>query len=94
MVKIPFMFYFILTILTFVVNPVINAENTDEEIYKFIGMDIKTAWETLGHPEEIFPMRGEKEWHDDVIFYYGNHFYLFWYKNHGFNCTVIRNPFV
>jgi len=34
-----------------------------------------------GPPSEIFPMRGEEAWQDDVVFYYDNHTYIFWFDN-------------
>ena len=35
----------------------------------------------LGVPFEIFPLRGENDAQDDVVFYYKNHIYLFWFRN-------------
>ena len=49
------------------------STQTQDELVKVIGMDVKTTWTSFGVPQEIFPLRGEEEWHDDVVFYYANH---------------------
>ena len=46
-----------------------------------IGMDLDTAFRKLGPPAEVFAVRGEQAWQDDVVFYYERSFYLFWYQN-------------
>ena len=53
------------------------VESPDE----LLGLTPEKAFIELGAPEEIFSMRGEREWQDDVVFYYKNHIYLFWFKN-------------
>ncbi len=57
--------------------PVIDIKTPEQ----FLGISPEKAYEKLGAPEEVFTMRGEKEWQDDVVFYYKNHIYLFWFKN-------------
>jgi hypothetical protein len=54
---------------------------TQEELVTVIGMDVKAAWKNFGIPQEVYPLRGEQEWHDDVVFYYPNHMYLYLYQN-------------
>ena len=51
------------------------------DIPGIIGMDMESAIERFGMPEEIFPVRGEEMWQDDVVFYYEYHLYLFWFQN-------------
>jgi len=47
-----------------------------------LGWTLFQAIEDLGSPNEVFPLRGEQSWHDDVVFYYdSDHFYLFWWDN-------------
>ncbi len=48
---------------------------------ELLGLTPEKAYEELGAPEEVFSMRGKREWQDDVVFYYKNHIYLFWFKN-------------
>ena len=48
---------------------------------EILGLTPAEAYQKMGAPFEIFPMRGENEWQDDVVFYYSNHVYLFWFKN-------------
>jgi hypothetical protein len=46
-----------------------------------IGMGLKSAVETFGLPQSMFSFRGSEEARDDVVFYYPDHMYLFWYKD-------------
>jgi hypothetical protein len=46
------------------------------------------AYANLGVPAEVFPFRGEREEHDDVVFYYENHLYLFWHENRVWQARV------
>jgi hypothetical protein len=63
---------------------------------RFIGLDIPAAVAALGLPQEMFTYRGVKEKQDNVVFYYPDFLYLFWYKNrvwqvrcdHRFSSTV------
>ena len=48
---------------------------------ELLGLSPEEAIEKMGSPSEVFSMRGDKEWQDDVVFYYKNHLYLFWFKN-------------
>ncbi|MGA2764627.1 MAG: hypothetical protein ABSG17_14825 [Spirochaetia bacterium] len=48
---------------------------------QYIGLDLKSALETLGTPQEVFSLRGPDENQDDVVFYYPDFLYLFWYRN-------------
>ena len=51
------------------------------ELDKIVGMELEKAYKELGAPAEVFTVRGEEEWQDDVVFYYDSHFYLFWFEN-------------
>jgi len=46
-----------------------------------IGLTLNEAFSKFGNPAEVFPIRGESEETDNVVFYYNSHLYLFWYKN-------------
>ncbi len=47
----------------------------------FIGLELSGAYDAFGPPQEVFPFRGQEEWQDNVVFFYPDFFYLFWYKN-------------
>jgi hypothetical protein len=46
-----------------------------------IGMDVKTATDAVGLPQDMFAFRGIVEVRDSVVFYYQDHTYLFWFKD-------------
>jgi hypothetical protein len=46
-----------------------------------IGLDLKSALDELGAPTEVFSFRGQDDAQDDVVFFYSNYLYLFWYRN-------------
>ncbi len=52
----------------------VQAEN-------LMGMLPSGVLEIAGAPEAVYPMRGESQWQDDVIFYYPTNLYLFFYDN-------------
>ena len=53
-----------------------------------LGMDLESAYGALGAPSMVFSHRGEEEWEDDVVFYYENHIYLFWFRNKVYQVRV------
>ncbi len=55
-----------------------------------LGMTLKTATETFGAPEQVFPVRGRSAWEDDVVFYYPDHSYLFWFRDRVWQVRVDR----
>ncbi len=46
-----------------------------------IGLDLRAALEVLGLPREVFPFRGEAPAEDNVVFFYPDYVYLFWYRD-------------
>jgi len=46
-----------------------------------IGMDPSTALQAFGPPREIFPFRGAEEGEDNVVFFYDDYLYIFWFRN-------------
>ena len=46
-----------------------------------IGLTLVEAHQGLGVPAEVYTLRGRTAEQDDVVFYYANHLYLFWFEN-------------
>jgi hypothetical protein len=59
--------------------PGLHADDADP--MTIIGMDLKTATAALGLPQSMFPFRGTEADRDDVVFYYPDHVYLFWFRD-------------
>jgi hypothetical protein len=57
----------------------VSADDFDPT--RFIGLDIPAAVAALGLPQEMFTCRGAEERQDNVVFYYSDFLYLFWYRN-------------
>lgn len=55
------------------------AESLDAT--QVIGMGLQSVVGALGLPQRMFTFRGSQESLDDVVFYYPDHTYLFWYKD-------------
>jgi len=51
------------------------------EATQVIGMELKSVLTTLGLPQAMYTFRGPDQSQDDVVFYYADHIYLFWYKD-------------
>lgn len=51
------------------------------QLDSLLGMTLAEAFREFGPPEEVFPVRGQQAWEDDVVFYYPDHTYLFWFRN-------------
>jgi len=56
------------------------AEN-NVDLPALIGLTLQEAHQSLGVPVEVYTLRGAEPEQDDVVFYYTNHLYLFWYEN-------------
>jgi len=48
---------------------------------QLIGLDLKAALDSLGAPQEVFSFRGQDDTEDNVVFFYSDYLYLFWYRN-------------
>jgi hypothetical protein len=46
-----------------------------------LGLDLASAAVAFGVPEEVYAVRGEAAWQDDVVFRYKERFHLFWFRN-------------
>jgi hypothetical protein len=55
-----------------------------------IGLQIKEAVAACGLPDDMFSFRGAEESLDNVVFYYADHRYLFWYKSRVWQVRVDR----
>jgi hypothetical protein len=72
----------ILAALTFVtVLSALPAAADSVEATQVIGMGLKSVIGTFGLPQNMFTFRGSEEARDDVVFYYPDHMYLFWFKD-------------
>ena len=58
-----------------------TAPAQDFDAAQLIGLDLKSALDTLGAPRAVFSFRGQEEAQDNVVFYYPDYLYLFWYRN-------------
>jgi hypothetical protein len=57
------------------------AAADDVDPTRYIGMDLPTAVTALGLPQQMFTWRGSDEKRDNVVFYYANQLYLFWFRD-------------
>jgi len=62
-------------------NPIQREVVAEWDLLSFIGMNPLEALEILGPPGEIYPYRGREDWQDNVVFFYSDRLYLFWYDN-------------
>jgi hypothetical protein len=69
--------------------PVLGEPDPGNPI-SLLGMELAEAFSTFGPPAEVFVQRGEQPWHDDVVFYYDRHLYLFWFQNRVWQLRVDR----
>jgi hypothetical protein len=46
-----------------------------------IGLTLEEAYERLGVPARVYALRGDEQQQDDVVFYYSDHLYLFWFQD-------------
>ncbi len=51
------------------------------DLSALIGLTLEEAYQSLGVPLEVYPLRGTDPGQDDVVFYYPRHLYLFWFQN-------------
>ncbi|MBN1798622.1 MAG: hypothetical protein JW822_08585 [Spirochaetales bacterium] len=57
--------------------PQTNGKNSID----WLGMDLETVYKKFGVPQEVFCYRADKKEDDNVVFYYKDHIYLFWFEN-------------
>ncbi len=61
-----------------------------KDLPDLLGLTLREVFTGFGVPEEIFPLRGTAAWQDDVVFYYPDHSYLFWYQDRVWQVRVDR----
>jgi hypothetical protein len=74
----------ILFVFLFLSSPGFGEEKALKAILEHgqcVGYTISQVWTTFGPPEEIYPVRGDNEKEDNVVFYYPDHYYLFFFHN-------------
>ncbi|MGO9310326.1 MAG: hypothetical protein ACLQDL_15070 [Spirochaetia bacterium] len=71
----------VLLIFPFLLLLALRAGADAPEATRVIGMELKSAVDAFGLPQSMFSFRGTEEARDDVVFYYPDHIYLFWYKD-------------
>ncbi len=47
----------------------------------YIGLMIPQVFEIFGPPLRLYPLRGEQDWQDDVVFFYPDYRYLYWFQD-------------
>ena len=57
--------------------PKTNGQNS----LNWLGMDLQTVYKEFGAPQEVFCYRADISKDDNVVFYYKEHIYLFWFEN-------------
>jgi len=57
------------------------AAGADFDPAQYIGLDVKSALDALGAPQSVFSYRGQDDAQDNVVFFYPDFLYLFWYKD-------------
>jgi hypothetical protein len=74
---------FILLLNYLCVNPVYTygEQGTGAAIQAWLGLDLDAVYKKFGVPQEVFSYRADPAAADNVVFYYKNHIYLFWYEN-------------
>jgi len=68
-------------VLVFLLSMLARASADDFDPIRLIGLDIPGAVAAVGLPQQMFAWRGAEEREDNVVFYYPDFFYLFWYKD-------------
>jgi hypothetical protein len=70
-----------LLVVLFVFSGLLAAAAEDFDPIALIGLDLPGAVGALGLPQKMFAYRGVEEGQDNVVFYYPDYRYLFWYKD-------------
>ena len=70
-----------LVALVFFLSLLMRAGAEDFDPTHLIGLDLPAAVSALGLPQEMSTYRAAGENLDNVVFYYPDYLYLFWYRN-------------
>ena len=58
-----------------------GADLVGSDPTRYLGMDIGSAVTALGLPRDMFTWRGTDQGRDNVVFYYPDALYLFWFRD-------------
>jgi hypothetical protein len=61
--------------------PGVQSTHPPQDPTSYLGMDLARAVATLGLPRDIFAWRGADAASDNVVFYYPDSLYLFWFRD-------------
>mgnify|MGYP000125133084 CR=1 FL=1 len=78
----------VLLLLLLAAFPAAGQTVDSVDLASLIGLTPAEALERLGAPAELLAARGPEPWQDDVVFYYPQHLYLFWYQNRVWQARV------
>ena len=70
-----------LVALAFFLSLLMCAGAEDLDPTRLIGLDLPAAVSALGLPQGMFSYRAAEDKLDNVVFYYPDYLYLFWYRN-------------
>ena len=65
----------------FFVSAALFADQSDAKTISLLGLQLYQAYSQFGVPTEVYSIRGDAAWQDDVVFYYSSHIYLYWYED-------------
>jgi len=66
---------------------ILKEANDIEDPLELIGLNIAEVFKLFGIPQAVYPVRGLKEWQDDVVFEYKDlDFYIF--RNHVWQASI------
>jgi len=80
---------FLTLLLLFAPGGVLSAQEA-LDLPALIGLTLEEVYRSLGVPAEVYALRGREPEHDDVVFYYPSHLYLFWFENRVWQVRVDR----
>jgi hypothetical protein len=72
---------FLLMLLGILFLRALPAGADSPDVSGMLGMNLGSALQAFGLPQSMYPFRGSAEERDDVVFYYPDHTYLFWYRD-------------
>jgi hypothetical protein len=57
-------------------SPPLDLDTADD-----LGLVLSEAVDRFGLPQKMYPLRGEEAWQDDVVFFYPDYRYLYWFQD-------------
>jgi len=59
----------------------LTAQSASITVPQLIGLKLFQVFDSFGSPQQVYPIRGNQPWMDDVVFFYASHVYLYWYED-------------